>query len=168
MSAIVTDLSKVLERCFDRWEEAFDSVRQQDYTPAEFAQDLAEGWMDAAYFSMLPGARLAGLNLSLTTYLPTLRLIVLDKTVQMTDVVRVNRGGAGTQNDNLTHSAGNIPAANYVSSLATNGKRRYVFVTLDSPTIDGLGLGAGVYSGMVRDSGAGNAPLCRLIVVWPG
>jgi hypothetical protein len=166
MSAIVADLTTVLERIFDRWEKAFAAVRAQDYSAADLAKDMTEGWMDAAYLSMLPGARLGGLKLDLSSRLPVARFIVIDKTAPITQVIRVD-GGAGTIKDPLTKPATPpIPIASYAATLATDGAS-YLYVTLNCPAVPAATV-AGVYAGMVRDTAAGNAPIARVIVVWPG
>jgi hypothetical protein len=148
MSAIVADLTTVLERMLDRWERAFAAMRTEDYSAADFAKDLADGWMDASYLSMMPGARLGGLKLELTKRLPVARFIVTDKTAPMTKVIRVD-GGAGTMKDALSKPmVAPIPAANYTATLAIDGEK-YLYVTLDCPAVP-AGTVAGVYAGMVR------------------
>jgi hypothetical protein len=164
MSAIVADLTTVIERMFDRWENAFAAARAYDYTPGEMAKDMAEGWMDAAYLSMLASARLSGLELQTTETLPIARFIVTDKTVDVTQVIRVYRNG--TTKENLTRAGGfNIPNAHYNVTMAVDG-RRYLYVKLLSPTVP-AGTGAGVYAGNVTN-GAGGPVVARVVVVWPG
>jgi len=123
--------------------------------------------MDAAYLTLLPGARLNGLELRTTGHLAIARFIVTDKTAPMTQVVRVD-GALGVLPDPLTNSAlPQIPAANYNAVLALDGTN-YLYVTLDCPAIDAIPTAAGVYAGFVRDTAPGNTPIARIIVVWPG
>ena len=169
MGAIVSDLQKVMERIFDRWENAFWAIRGQDYTAADAARDWADGMMDATYLAMLPGARLNGLKLETQGRLAVARFIVTDKSAPITQVVRVE-GGTGTINNNLTSHAPlpAIAAANYSTTLATDGTS-YMYVTIDCVAIDTPpgAQPAGVYTGIVNDTGTG-AQLARIILVWPG
>jgi len=167
MGAIVADLQTVLERIFDRWEKAFWSIRVQDYTATDAARDWADGMMDATYLAMLPAARLNGVEINTQGRLAIARFIVTDKSADITQVVRVE-GGTGTVNNNLTHPTHPaIPAAgNYTTTLAVDGTS-YMYVTIKCAAINGIPAAAGVYTGIVNDTGTG-AQLAKIILVWPG
>jgi hypothetical protein len=166
MASLIADLTTVIERMYDRWAFAIEAVRARDYTPEQAAIDATEGWIDATYLSVLPLARLGGLEIKITSAVPVVRFIVTDKKATLTQVVKV-AGGTGTTLDNLTNSTANsISALLYTATLATNGTN-YLFVTMDCTKVDGVPTPAGVYEGYVKDSGGGDR-IARIQVVWPG
>jgi hypothetical protein len=157
---LTAEVSKVLERWFDRCQDAVAAARNGCYSYQQFARDMTETWVDGSYIAVFPVTLFNGITVTLNQPFPCLciKLCTRSDTSRVLSVSNLPTGPISSED--LTDSFGNkIPAANVTLTKGVGS----VTVALK---VSALAIPGGVYKGRILDSTTGSA-LAQIVVELP-
>lgn len=165
---IVGKVSLAAEQWFDRWRNALERSRQGLYTFHEFAEDVANTWVDGMFVSVYPVSQLGGMTVTKTAPFPIVRFTPLtraDKT-RLVEVPELPNVMSMKAEDLKDASKANVISNGLITVAKNSASQNETYVKVSIKISAATSQPSGLYTGNIVDTGTSTA-IARIEVELP-